>query len=96
MANPLAIILILAAIVTGILGDWVSASIIIIIVLLSTALDFIQTTRSENAAARLRSQVTPTATVVRDGQGGELPRREIVPGAFLFLPFLPMLRPRSC
>jgi Mg2+-importing ATPase len=79
-ANPLTLILLLAATVSGILGDWVNAGIIVAIVLLSAILDFAQTTRSLNAADRLRSQVALTATVIRDGLDGELPRRELVPG----------------
>ncbi|HEX9075246.1 MAG TPA: HAD-IC family P-type ATPase, partial [Anaerolineae bacterium] len=79
-ANPLTLILLLAAIVTGILGDWVNAGIIIAIVFLSAVLDFTQTTRTQSAADRLRSQVALTATVLRDGRECELPRRELVPG----------------
>lgn len=79
-ANPLALILLVAAVVTGILGDAVNASIIIIIVVLSALVDFVQTSRSENAAERLRNQVAPTATVIRDGKDVTVPRREVVPG----------------
>ncbi len=79
-ANPLAIILLLAAVVTWILGDAVNASVIIIIVLLSATLDFAQTMRSQNAARKLQNQVAPTATAVRDGAAAEVPRRDIVVG----------------
>jgi Mg2+-importing ATPase len=79
-ANPLALILLIAAIVTGILGDTVNAAIIITIVVLSAVLDFVQTLRSQNAADKLRNQVAPTATALRDGKDTEVPRREIVPG----------------
>ncbi len=79
-ANPLALILLFAAIVTGIVGDPVNASIIIGIVVLSALIDFVQTARSQNAAERLRNQVAPTATVIRDGADNEVPRREVVPG----------------
>ena len=79
-ANPLALILLIAAIVTWILGDHVNSSIIIAIVVLSSVIDFIQTQRSQNAAERLRNQVAPTATAIRDGKEVEVPRREIVPG----------------
>ncbi len=78
--NPLALILLVAAIVTAILGDPVSAIIIVVIVVSSATLDFAQTMRSQNAADKLRNQVVPTATCLRDGQESEVPRREIVPG----------------
>jgi Mg2+-importing ATPase len=79
-ARPLALILLLAAIVTGILGDVVNAIIIIVMVAMGATLDFIQTMRSQNAADKLRSQVAPTAIVRRDGKDITIPRREVVPG----------------
>ena len=72
--------MLIAAIVTGILGDRINASVIIVIVVLSATLDFVQTLRSQNAADKLRNQVAPTATVLRDGKESEILRREIVPG----------------
>jgi Mg2+-importing ATPase len=79
-ANPLVIILLLASLVSGILGEVVNAAIIATMVLLSIALNFFQTYRSERAARRLREQVAPTAVVRRDGEWREIPRREVVPG----------------
>lgn len=49
-------------------------------VLLSVGLNFFQTYRSQQAAARLRHQVAPTATVFRDGEWVDVPRRDLVPG----------------
>ncbi len=79
-ANPLALILLLAAIVTRILGDQVNSTVIIVMVVLSALLDFFQTVRSQNAASRLQDRVAPTATALRDGRETEVLRREIVPG----------------
>ena len=78
--NPLVAILLVACVVSAILGDRVNASIIIVIVLLSNILNFVQTHRSQNAVEKLRSDVAPTASVLRDGKWLELPRREVVPG----------------
>ena len=78
--NPLVIILLASSLISALLGDIVSASIIAVLVLLSVALNFTQTYRSQQAADQLRAQVTPTATVLRDGTWRELPRRELVPG----------------
>ena len=79
-ATPLAIILLLAAAVTGFTGDHVSAGLIIVMVVASVILDFIQTSRSQNAAEKLRSQVEPVALVLRDGTEREVLRRDLVPG----------------
>ena len=54
-------------------------------VILSIALNFFQAYRSERAVRRLREQVAPTATVMRDGKWSELPRREVVPGDLIRL-----------
>jgi Mg2+-importing ATPase len=78
--SPMVIILLIASLVTAVLGDVVSASIIGTIVLLGIVLDFVQTYRSQQAVERLRAGVAPMATVLRDGKWQELPRRELVPG----------------
>jgi len=78
--NPLVIILLVAGLVSAFLGDVADAVIIIVIVLLSVVINFIQTYRSQQAIKRLRADVTPTATVLRDGSWQEIRRREVVPG----------------
>ncbi|MFY9611466.1 MAG: magnesium-translocating P-type ATPase [Blastocatellia bacterium] len=79
-ANPLVIILLIASLASGLLGERVNASIIVLMVLLSVALNFFQTYRSQRAAQRLRQQVAPTAIALRDGEWVEVSRRAIVPG----------------
>ncbi len=85
LTNPLVLILLIASVIAGGLGEVVNAIIIGVMVLLSVALNFAQTARSQQAADRLRAQVAPTATVMRDGEWQELPRRQIVPGDFIRL-----------
>jgi Mg2+-importing ATPase len=79
-ANPLIIILLIASLVSGLLGERLNASIIVVMVLFSVALNFFQTYRSERATERLRQQVAPTAIALRDGEWVEVLRRYIVPG----------------
>ncbi len=79
-ANPLNVILLLAAGVSGLLGEPFNAGLIGVMVLLSIGLNFVQTYRSQQAADRLRSQVAPQATVLRDGTWADRPRRDVVPG----------------
>src|ERR1019366_6934022 len=66
--NPLAVILLLAAVVSGFLGQVVDAGIIVTVVVLGNIINFIQTWRSEAAAK-----------VLRDGAWREMPQREVVP-----------------
>ena len=70
--NPLVMILLVAAAASAFLGQIVDATIIVVIILLSVAINFTQTFRSQRAAERLREQVTPTATVLRDGEWREI------------------------
>jgi Mg2+-importing ATPase len=80
LANPLVVILLVASLVSAVLGEPINASIIALMVLLSVLLNFVQTYRSQRAAERLREEVAPTASVLRDGQWIELRRRDLVPG----------------
>jgi P-type Mg2+ transporter len=78
--SPLVIILLIASGISAVLGQRVDAEIIFVIVLLSVAIDFFQTYRSQRAIEQLREHVSLTATALRDGQWQEVKRREIVPG----------------
>ena len=49
-------------------------------VVLGVSLRFIQETKADNAAAKLKAMIKVTATVVRDGQAREIPLKELVPG----------------
>src|ERR1700681_24603 len=65
--NPLAIILLIASGISAAVGEVLNASIIALMVLLSAALNFFQTYRSQRAVERIRKEVAPTASVLRDG-----------------------------
>ncbi|TAK03488.1 MAG: magnesium-translocating P-type ATPase, partial [Candidatus Manganitrophaceae bacterium] len=80
LANPLILMLLTASLLSAFLGEWINASIIITMVLVGITLNFIQTRRSQHIADRLRKEVAPTATALRDGRWVEIPRRELVPG----------------
>ena len=79
-ANPLVLLLLAASIVSAALGQAVNAVLIACMVLLSVTLNLFQTFRSQRAAERLRLQVAPTATALRDGAWIRIPRRELVTG----------------
>ncbi len=83
--NPLIAILLVASIVSATLGEWINATIIVAMVVLSIAINFIQTYHSHRAVDELRKSVAPTATVLRDGQWMEIPRREVVPDDYIRL-----------
>ena len=58
--NPLVIILLVAGIASGMLGQRVDAGIIIVMVLLGVSINFVQTYRSQRAIERLREHVSLT------------------------------------
>lgn len=80
LLNPLVSILLVASLASFLLRDATDATIILVIVLLSAAINFAQTYRSRRSIEKLRENVTPTATVLRDGNWCEIARRSVVPG----------------
>ena len=80
LVNPLMLVLLVSSGVAATVGELVDAAIIVVMVLLSVALNVVQSSRSRTAAERLRHSVAPTATVIRDGVWRELPRGDLVPG----------------
>ncbi|HEX7361115.1 MAG TPA: magnesium-translocating P-type ATPase, partial [Bryobacteraceae bacterium] len=78
--NPLAIVLLVAAVFSAFLGQRVDAAIIVLVVLIGSAINFWQTYRSEHAVERLRQSVTSTASVLRGGEWRQIPRQYVVPG----------------
>ena len=79
-SNPLVLILFVASIVSAVAGEVANATIIAAIMAISIALNFFQAYRSDLAVRLLREQVSPTATVLRDGNWIEIARRKLVPG----------------
>lgn len=78
--SPLLIMLIGAATVSFFLDQRINATIIFVMVLLSTILDFVNSHKSEKVAEKLVAQVASTATVIRDGKKQEILFRLLVPG----------------
>jgi Mg2+-importing ATPase len=84
--NPLNALLFTLAIVSWLLGDQRAAIVILVMIVLSVALGFVQEHRSNQAAAKLRAMVRTTATVRRQGAGeAEIPIEHIVPGDIVLL-----------
>ncbi len=83
--NPLVVILLVASTVSALLGQITDAIIIVTMVVLGVGINFWQSYRSQKAAEALRSMVTPTATVCRDGAWQEVPIRAVVPGDLIRL-----------
>ncbi len=78
-------LLIVAAIVSGFLGDVIDTIAIIVIVVLNATVGVIQEYRAQRAVAALREMSAPLARVMRDGSTRQIPSREVVPGDIIAL-----------
>jgi Ca2+-transporting ATPase len=81
----LIVILIVASVISVLLGEYVEAGAIMAIVLLNAILGVIQESRAEEALAALKKMTAPEAQVLRDGRRQPLPARDLVPGDIVFL-----------
>src|SRR5450432_124177 len=80
LRNPLLLLLVAAAAVSGFTGDPTDAVIIGVIVALSVGLGFVNEFRSEQAVEALHSQIHHTALVIRDGVPKRVDVTALVPG----------------
>ena len=83
--SPIILILLVATGISAVVGDWTDAFIILVIILGSALLSFTQEFNANNAAEKLRSQITIKTTALRDGQEVMVLSEEIVPGDIVLL-----------
>ncbi|MFH0851860.1 MAG: HAD-IC family P-type ATPase, partial [Candidatus Peregrinibacteria bacterium] len=83
--NVLIIILVLAIVLSTILGHEIEAITIGIIVVFAVLLGFVQEYKAERAIEALRKMAAPLATVLRNGEEKDVPAKEIVPGDLVLL-----------
>jgi len=79
------LILLGAAIVSGIVGDMEDTIAILVIVLLNAVIGAVQEYRAQRALAALRMMAAPEAKVLRDGQVQMVEARSLVPGDIVLL-----------
>ena len=84
-ADFLVIILILAAVVSAILGDVESMAVILAVITVNAILGTVQTVKATASLDSLKQMSAPTAKVVRDGQVVQLPGREVTVGDVVVL-----------
>jgi Mg2+-importing ATPase len=83
--SPIVLILIFATVISAFLRDWADAIIILLIVMGSALLSFYQEYNANNAAEKLKEQVSFKTDVLRDGRTASIPTDEIVPGDVVLL-----------
>ncbi|HET9020200.1 MAG TPA: cation-translocating P-type ATPase [Acetobacteraceae bacterium] len=84
-ADFMILLLIVAAIVSGVVGDIEDTLVILGIVVLNAVVGFVQEYRAERVMAALQRMAPPQAVVVRDGTPRSVPAEALVPGDLLLL-----------
>lgn len=74
-----------AALITLVVGEYVDTIIILLVVILNAIIGVAQEHKAEKAIEALQQMTTPTALVRRDGKIVEVPSHEVVPGDIVIL-----------
>jgi P-type Ca2+ transporter type 2C len=83
--NFVVIMLLVAALISAVLGDWIESAAIMAIVILNATLGVVQERRAEQALAALRKLAAPEAHVIREGSRQSIPANLLVPGDLVLL-----------
>jgi Ca2+-transporting ATPase len=79
------VILIVATVLSALIGDLLDAGIILAIVVFCALLGFFQEYRAERALDALKKMLTPTITALREGRDLKIPSKDLVPGDIILL-----------
>ena len=85
LTGVLTILLFIAALVSAVLGDWIEAVVILVIVVLNAVLGYVQEVKAEQSMEALKRMAVPRVRVRRDGKTQDISARELVPGDLVIL-----------
>ena len=85
LRNPLVILLSALATISFLTGDMRAGTVMCLMIVLGVMLRFVQESRADTAAAKLKAMIKVTATVIREGQQAEIPLSNLVPGDMVAL-----------
>ena len=85
LKEPLVILLVVAAVISGSIGEVADAVAILVIVVLNTILGFTQEFRAEQAMKKLKEMAAPEVRVRRGGEITTVPSAELVPGDLILI-----------
>ncbi len=85
LRSPLLLLLLFAAVISALSGEWVDAAIVGLIVLATVGIGYSREYSAQTAAEALGKRVKTRATVIRDGQSTSVPVEEVVPGDLVLL-----------
>ena len=79
--NPLIIVLLVAGVVTAIVGDYIDSVVIFAVVVINALIGWIQEGRAQRALESVSALLVTEATVIRDGRRQVIDAADIVRGA---------------
>jgi len=85
LKDMLIYVLLGAAVITLVVGEYVDAIIILLVVMLNAIIGVVQEHKAEKAIEALQQMTSPNALVKRDGEVVEIPSKEVVPGDIVIL-----------
>ena len=83
--NPLLIILMIGAVISGYTGHSVDAIAIAVIIAINALISFIQELKAQKSLESLKEMAAPNSEVMRNGKWGTIPSHDLVPGDILKL-----------
>lgn len=85
LTDVMVLILLGAALLSGLLNEWIEAIVILTIVIVNAIIGVVQEKKASDALAALRSLSSPQARVLRNGEESIVPASELVPGDIVYL-----------
>lgn len=85
LKDPMIFILLVAALVSGIMGEISDAIIILLVIFINAIVGTVQESKAEKALEALKKLSSPKAIVKRDGVSIEIPSENVVPGDIIIL-----------
>ncbi|MEX2670624.1 MAG: cation-transporting P-type ATPase [Phycisphaeraceae bacterium] len=83
--NVLIYVLIGAAVVTALLGDFIDSAVIAAVIIINAIIGYIQEGKAEQAINAIRNLLSLEATVLRDGTRTTINAEKLVPGDIVYL-----------
>lgn len=83
--NVLIYVLMVAALITALLGHWIDTWVIVAVILINALIGFVQEGKAEKALDNIKKMLSLHATVMRDGIRVDIDAEDLVPGDIVLL-----------
>jgi Ca2+-transporting ATPase len=85
LKGPLVLVLLVAMLVTGLLGEWVDTIVIFVALAINSGLGFIEEYKADNSLKKLKEFLPKEVLVRREGVERVVAAKEVVPGDIMIL-----------